>query len=213
MEFIGHDVSRIVFLTNIVRPEGATYLPELAQLVIQRYSFLKFPSADDLQKDTQTFAIGKFGDVQINELSVYSDGIIVSGRCSTQKLEVFIKDLFEIVSDIGYSQSDIFEPEMYFESSVVIRARKDLAASFGPPSHTTALIQKALAKQTNANYLPFATHFETDLTGPKSRRRPVRFTLERRVGTPFEKHVFYSQAPIRTEDHLTLLEQIEALAD
>lgn len=213
MEFIGHDVSRIVYLTNIVRTEGSTYLPELAQLVIQRYSFLKFPNADDLQKDTQAFAVGKFGDVQINELNVYGDGIIVSGRCSTQKLEAFTQDLFDVVQGLGYSQSDIFEPEMYFESSVVVRARKDLANSFGPPPRTTSLVQDALTKQTRAKFLPFATHFETDLQGPKTRRRPVRFTLERRAGIPFDKHVFFSQAPIRTEDHLALLEQIEALPD
>ncbi|WOH55298.1 hypothetical protein [Bradyrhizobium sp. BWC-3-1] len=211
MEFIGHDVSRIVYLTNIVRAEGSTYLPELAQLVIQRYSFLKFPNADDLQKDTQAFAVGKFDGVQINELNVYGDGIIVSGRCSTQRLEAFIKDLFDVVRAVGYSESDIFEPEMYFESSIVVRARTDLAISFGPPPRTTSLIQDALAKQTGANYLPFSTHFETDLHGPKTRRRPVRFTLERRTGTPFDKHVFYSQAPIRTEEHLALLEQIETL--
>lgn len=132
------------------------------------YTFLKFPNTDDLQKDTQTFAIGKFGEVQIDEFSVYGDGIIVSGRCSTRKLELFVHDLLEIVRSVGYSQTNVFEPEMHFESSLVVRARKDLGISFAPPPTTTALIRDALSKQTNATYLPFATHFETDVSSLKN---------------------------------------------
>ncbi|WP_008545671.1 hypothetical protein [Bradyrhizobium sp. CCGE-LA001] len=109
--------------------------------MIQRYSFLKFPSADDFQKESQVFAVGKFGDVLSNELSVYGDGTIVAGRCGTEKLEAFIEDLFGMVQGAGYSPATVFEPEMYLESSVIVRARNDLTIAFGAPPAATDLIK------------------------------------------------------------------------
>jgi hypothetical protein len=38
---------------------------------------------------------------------------------------------------------------------------------------------------------------------------PPKFILERRAGIPFDKERYYSSAPIKTQDHITLLEEIE----
>ncbi|WOH72814.1 hypothetical protein RX330_31805 [Bradyrhizobium sp. NDS-1] len=214
MELIGYDVSRIVYLTNFVRREGSGYLPEIAQRVIQTYSFLKSPSADDLQKDAQTFAMGKFQGIQINELSVYGDGIIVSGRCSTQTLQDFIADLFAMMTkDFGYIETRVLEPEMHYESSLIVRSGKALDSVIAPPQRVTTTIEQTLRAQTRAEYRPIGFNFETDVSGLGTRRRPVRFSLERRLGVPFSKNVFYSQAPITSADHLALLEKLEQIAD
>lgn len=39
---------------------------------------------------------------------------------------------------------------------------------------------------------------------------PAFFALERRVGFPFSAKVFFSQAPLRTKDHIALLEQLDS---
>jgi hypothetical protein len=39
---------------------------------------------------------------------------------------------------------------------------------------------------------------------------PAFFALERRVGFPFSSKVFFSQAPLRTKDHIALLEQLDS---
>lgn len=213
MELIGHEVSRVVYLTNIVRLNGSAYLPELAQRVIQKYAFLKFPTAEEIQKETQTFAVGKFQGVQINELNVYGDGVIVSGRCDTKQLEDFIEDLFDMVEkDFGYTESKILEPEMHFESTIVVRSDRDLSSVITPPQRAVNLIEQVLGRHTQGQYQLAGIHFETDVKGSPTRRRPVRFNLERRLGVPFSKNVFYTQAPLRTEDHFTLLEGLENLA-
>lgn len=213
MELIGYEVCRIVYLTNVARPAGGVYLPELAGRVIQQYSFLKFPNADDLQKETQTFAIGKFRDVQINELSIYGDGIIVSARADTSLMEAFISELFTIAGEFGLAQLDILEPEMHFESSVIVQSSKDLSSILSPKNDAASLVQSSLKRATGAAYHPFAIHFDADLQEPKTRRRSVRFNLERRIGLPFSKNIYYSQAPMRSADHLSLLSKLEQIAD
>ena len=38
-----------------------------------------------------------------------------------------------------------------------------------------------------------------------------RFAVERRLNRPFEQNIFYSEAPVKTADHLKLLEMLEKL--
>ena len=40
---------------------------------------------------------------------------------------------------------------------------------------------------------------------------PAFFALERRVGFPFSAKVFFSQAPLRTKDHLVVLEKLDSI--
>ena len=214
MELIAHELSRVVYLTNVIRREGSPFLPELAQRVLQKYSFVKFPGVDDLQKESQAFGMGKFQDTQIDELKVYNDGVIVSGKCNTSILEAFVADLFGwIKTDFGLEEVSILKPEMHIESSLLVRPKGDITSILSPPKRVTNLIERAMSEATNAEYQPTTVYFEADTEGLKTRRRPNRFTVERRIGLPFSTNVFFSQAPLRSGDHLTLLEGLEALAD
>jgi hypothetical protein len=214
MELIGHELSRVVYLTNVGRRDGGVFFPDVAQTVLQKYSFVKFPNLDDLQKESQTFNMGKFQGFQINELNVYSDGIIVSGKCNTDILGAFVTDLFGwIKTDFGLEEITVLKPEMHFESSLVVKAERDLTSVLSPPKSVSNLIEQTMARVTQAEYQPSVIHFETDSVGFKTRRRPHRFTLERRVGFPFEVNVFHSQAPMKSADHLSLLGDLEGLAD
>jgi len=40
---------------------------------------------------------------------------------------------------------------------------------------------------------------------------PAFFALERRVGFPFSAKVFFSQAPLRTKDHIVVLEKLDTI--
>ena len=40
-------------------------------------------------------------------------------------------------------------------------------------------------------------------------RKPVAFTLARRVNAPYSEKFFYSSAPLKTDDHVALLQQLE----
>jgi hypothetical protein len=214
VELIVPDLSRIVYLTNFGRKDGGVFQPDLVQKVLQNYSFLKFPSVEDLQKESFMFGLGKFQGFQINELNVYNDGIIVSGKCNTNILEAFLAHLLEWVrNDFGLEELTILKPETHFESSLLVKAEKDLTSIVSPPKRVANLIEKAMARVTEAEYQSTAIYFETDSAGLKTRRRPNRFTLERRVGVPFAANVFYSQAPMRSDEHFALLQDLEGLAD
>lgn len=214
MELIAHELSRVVYLTNVARREGGVFLPELAQKVLQRYSFVKFPNVDDLQRESQTFGLGKFQELQVDELKVYSDGVIVSGKCNTGMLEAFVADLFGwIKAEFGLEELSILKPEMHFESGLLFRPKVDITTILSPPKRVANLIERTMLEATQEEYQPTTIYFEADTVGLSGRRRPNRFTVERRIGLPFSANVFYSQAPLRSESHFALLEGLEALAD
>jgi hypothetical protein len=214
MELIIHDLCRIVYLTNVGRKDGGVFQPELVQKVLQKYSFVKFPSVEDLQNESQMFGMGKFEGFQINELNIYNDGIIVSGKCNTNILERFVIDLFGwIKSDFGLEEIAVVKPEMHFETALLVRSEKNLTSILSPPKRVTNLIERTMIRATQAEYQPTTTYFETDSAGLKTRRRPNKFTLERRIGIPFAANVFYSQSPMRSDDHFALLVDLEGLAD
>lgn len=216
MQLIGYEASRIVYLTSVGRLSGGVVVAELAQQVVQRYSFLKPPTLDDLQKEGQTFALGKFDGVQITELKVYSDGVIVTGNCSTDVLDAFLLDLFGwIKSDFGLEEIRILAPEKHYESAILVRAERDLVPILSPPKRATSLIEQTISGAVGREYQPTTIYFEADPdpTITKMRRRPNRFTLERKIGLPFSTNVFYSQAPLKSGSHFSLLESLEGLSD
>jgi hypothetical protein len=213
MELIGHDLSRIVYLTTMNRREGGVLLPDVAHKVVQKYSFARYPNFDDLQNESFAFKLGKFRDFQIDELRVYTDGVIVASKCSTEILSEFLNDLLGwIKSDFGYREITILKPEMHFESALVVKTDKDIASLLSPPKRVTSLIEQTLAKNTEAEYQATGISFETDSEGLKKRRRPGRFRLERRVDLPFGTNTYYSTAPLTSTEHLMLLDGLEGLA-
>jgi hypothetical protein len=216
VQLIGYEASRVVQLTNVGRLAGGVVVAELAQQVVQKFSFLKFPTLDDLLKEGQTFGLGKFQGVQITELKVYSDGVIVSGGCNTNILDAFLQELFAFIkADFGLDEIRVQEPEKHFESSIMVRAERDLVPILSPPKRVTSLIEQTISGVVGREYEPTTVYFETD-SDPlklKMRRRPNRFTLERKIGLPFSTNAFYSQAPLKSDDHFALLEALEGLAD
>src|SRR5215216_629140 len=127
MDLVGIEDTRIIYLTQMRRPAGSAYLPDAAVKIADRYSFAKPPSLDDLFKDVRAFRMGKFQDVQINELGVYNDGLIVSGRCDSDLLDAFISDLLSWAeTELGLVQTITAKPERHYESNVVVQASADL---------------------------------------------------------------------------------------
>jgi hypothetical protein len=211
MELVALETSRIIYLTQVVRPEGQVYLPEAAAKLAEHYSFVRPPSIEQLSAPQVTFAIGKFKDVQIDELQIYPDGIIAAGRCNTTILDEFIEDLFAWAKDtFGLITPSTTKPEKFFESVVVVRSTKDLALSISPKKDVARLFNELFA-DSSAPFKISGFTLDSDPAQFLGRRKPLRFTLERRAAVPFAENVFFSHAPLRTDDHLRILSEIEQL--
>ncbi len=215
MEIVSTENSRVIYLTNVHRPRGMPFGPDLAMRMVTRYAFSKFPSVADVDKDVHQFAVGKFNDIQIDALDVYSDGVIASSKSDTIHIDAFLVDLFEwLRTEMGIVETVAAKKEYHYESFLVVKSKRDLMATLGPSKSVTDTFNTVFS-QSDYISSPFAaTGFALE-PGPEVNpfsRRPLRFLLERRVGFPPEQNIYYSCAPLRTIDHLDLLTRLEALA-
>ena len=217
MELIEIDDTRVVHLVNMRRRGGQAYWPEVAAKLVARYSFVRYPTIQDLteRREFMGFGVGKFADSQIQELKVYGDGLVVNARSNSNIVDAFLNDLLEWVStELGFEPLPNSVPERHHESALVLRAKKDIASVVGPLQELTTAMNELLGKENFVARRFQASGFilSSDPQAQGSRRIESRFLIDRRVGVPFAENIFYSQAPLPTDDHLALLERVEDMA-
>lgn len=217
MELIEIDDTRVVHLVNMRRRSGQAYWPEVAAKLVARYSFIRYPSIQDLteHREFMAFGVGKFADSQIQELKVYGDGLVVNARSNSNILDALLDDLLEWAStELGFEPLPNSVPERHHESALVLRAKKDIATVVGPLQELTTILNELLGKENFVARRFQASGFilSSDPQAQGSRRIESRFLIDRRVGVPFAENIFYSQAPLPTDDHLALLERVEDMA-
>jgi hypothetical protein len=189
------------------------YLPDLVKDLRARYSFLTAPKDDDLFTDPPKGAELKHGKlvfkdetVVIDKLVIFNDGIAVDTTSSTDNSDRFLDDLLEWAKD-GLPKAQI--GVRYYLSHVEMRMSKPLGdyvhhfRSIG--ENITALLKSygIMVPQ----YEPTALNLHFDQLGKVS-PIPGVFYIDRRQGRPFSDNLWFSQAPLRTGDHVALLRHL-----
>ena len=211
MELKAIEYSRVIFLTSVTRPAGQLFLPLAVKSLVDRYRFQQIPSAQELSENAFLFKMGEFRGVAIAELEIYPDGMIVTSRADSDLLDQFIEDLMGWAeSDLGVVETGIPPHEKHYESALVISMELDSSKSLP----FEQLICKTLSEyQQSYGLRPFQFQFgaiswaidPTKYTG----RGAVPFTLARRVNVPFDAGIYFSSAPLKTSDHLAVLQELE----
>ena len=212
MELKSIELSRLIHLTTIRRERGQLYFPGVALELVRRYRFVKAPANyEEFSSTPIRFEGGAFGDIGIQEFLLYNDGLVVASRSNTDTLAAFVRDLLEWASEEhGLVEVSLPTNADFYESQVVV----SLSINQNKLMPWAGLIQKRLSRTIGSYGLK---HFEfgfggvalaidqTKTVGPY----PGFFKLEPRGGIPFEQNIYYSVAPLKTEDHLDLLRDFE----
>lgn len=193
--------------------EGQPFLPDLIKAISERYRFQKFPSSyEDLISESRTFQLGVWDKIQIEEMSVYNDGIIFYARAPTDFLENFCEDLLKFASNEFGMESIKTSERRHYESAIVAKLDPNVTKKF----EFLDALNSDLAKFQNSYglgsyaFAPASIESSVDVTAAAG-KRPISFTLIRRVDVPFDEGVWFSAAPLKTRDHVSILERLEKL--
>jgi len=196
---------------------------ELATAVKQRYEFIKAPSDGTQLNQPVDFQAGKFkwSDkvIGVEQFVVAYVGnkatsLGVSTRESTDASEAFLEDLIAWASRQYNLDPKEVLPRSYFSQVefVLSRPLHERFAELRPISDGITefvrgygLEQCPLYEMTGLSLNYDFVKYEDLKPGPQP------FAVERRLGATFDENKYFSQAPLRTQDHRTILERLETI--
>lgn len=195
-------------------PRGGVFYPDLVRELVQHYSFQKFPQSleeVDEHKGIEFYS-GKSGNKTIDKFVIFDALLVIETRAGTteskQILEEMLlwgKDKFGLKYQPGMIKRFGYVSNLTFQTDVPI---------LGEPNSPLAKLALKTGSELSKiwgetiNYEPALVSAGYD---PLTRKNPIAaFTITRRAEHPFSQHKYYSESPLPTDLHLSLLQQFEA---
>ena len=197
-------VSRPIYMLDAIKP------------LVDRYNFLKVPQTLEEFDETKgiTFRHGKFHsngrDIVIDVFQVFNNGLLVDTREDTEDAERFIDDVVEwgsktyglVVSEAPVEHVYLSNLELFLTNSLstYIPIAPKLS---GEISH---YLTEYGIKHEPFETVNFVLNFDR-VRLPNSVL--TNFTLQRREGVPFSSGLYFSSAPLKTKDHIAILQKMD----
>lgn len=197
---------------------------ELIEGVKQKYEFLKFPSLERAN-EAFDFQVGKLKHngrlLKVDQFAVTYVGteatsLAAASRTSSDDAEVFLDDVISwLAKEFDLDVSIRFASAYHSQAEFVLSEKARLSDHFKELSELGKGITNIIRGYGSTKCPEFelntlAMHFDlTDTTLPKPIATP--FSFERRVGTSYEENKYFSQAPLKTQDHKAVLERLEKI--
>ncbi len=197
-----------------LNPNGLDMIPVYASLQT-RYKFRTFPSRpEEFQPATGgvVFTKGSFtlNDDQVVEIvrfEIFSDGLMVDTRASTEVSEDILKDILSYASRthrLTFDQTMV--QRKAYVSEVVATTKVNLGALNPKLQQFSTLLSEACGQKLD--FQLDQIRFGTDVAQSQF---SLKFRFERREGIHFNETRYYSLAPTTTEKHKQLLDALEAI--
>ena len=177
----------------------------------EKYGFVQVPrTLAELNLQTGVnFFHGYYEGRVIDKFSIYNNGVLLEAKQDTSYGDRFLDEVLSLAA----SQFDIHTAQIgrAYLSQVEVHLPISVGAAFEKFSEIGKMISNFL-KQYN---LPQAEDYQFsgmkmhyDQTG-RQPPNPSDFIFERRSAEPYANNVYFSSAPLRTVDHLQVLEVFE----
>ncbi|HEV7731417.1 MAG TPA: hypothetical protein VGR62_04605 [Candidatus Binatia bacterium] len=203
------------------------YLPDLIGAVQERYGFVRFPTtAREVLPPNDgvplVFEHGKFErdgrQVLIQRLELLRYAISLDAATSTEDADIVVDDLLAVGSEyitpagrrFYISHLELTQP------GVGIPVPERAVPAIGSVARDLARLLPTYEPGTWANGIPpdaFAVAGFSLLVDPAGAQFACDFRLERRANVPLSSNLFFSQAPLRTTDHIAALERFFEIRD
>lgn len=209
-------MARTVWLFDLseFNPKGLN-LWAIYEWLIKKYHFASFPknvldvNADKaLAFQAGTFVNSKTENILVS-LAVYNNGLAAEAYSSTDDSDEFVEEVgIEISKQFGLKipsnvqKAYVSQLEADFDFSL---------AGFNPKLTALADLLSTTVKPADGKLRTFdfgALQLWTDDVNPST--SPAYFRFERKIGSPFARNRYFSQAALKTKVHRDFLEKFEA---
>ncbi len=199
-------------LFRATREKGQLYLPNLVAGLVKRYKFLGAPqSFKDFETDQVEFKHGIFQGSAIETLQIYNDGVAVKSNSDTDVIDAFIADLLDwTTKKLGISVFSSRSINRIYDSQLIVEAAQELLKSLSAQARLGSRVREMVLENTG---LDTEYHWAGFVLAPDqiklSSIEPSSFRFERWFSSEFELNQYFSAAPLRTKQHIDILENLE----
>jgi len=203
---------------QMIRSTAGTvgYFPDLVRQIKIRYGFITAPKDEDLLPSDPPkgaeFQHGRLLNrdrlIIIDRLTLWSDGIVADASSSTEDMDRFLEDIGEWAKTAIPKATPI--GPRYYLSQIEVKMDNPLEAhapKFRPIGERIAALLGDYGIQT-PRYELSSLNLYFDILG-RVNPQPGAFSLDRRQNIPYVENVWFSQAPLKTADHIALLNEFE----
>jgi hypothetical protein len=195
-----------------LNPKGKAYYPDIAAALVRRFNFQGYPTKPEDFDEAKGihFTDGKFSDGTLDRVQIFTHGIVVDTRISTDVSAALLHDtLLWARSELGlhYEEGMVkrraFVSQLTFESALKLAKLNPVLGKVG--GQISSSLSTSMGQPIN--YEPTGIILNLDQSSTKL--APGFFTLERRAEVPFSDNKYFSTAPLSTQDHISTLQEIE----
>jgi hypothetical protein len=216
MKLLSVNMARSVWIFDLgqFNPKGLNLWP-VCEWLINRYKFAGYPkNLLDLDSEKAlAFRVGSFrnskGETVVVALSIYNNGIAADASSSTDDSTEFLQEVAGLVAQefglvVPPNVGRAYVSQFYVECDLSLFITRPTVAEL------TEILNSGVAPiDGKPRKFDFgALQFWTDDWDPAS--SPAYFRFERRVGVPFSRNQYFSQAALKTREHLAFLEKLES---
>jgi len=204
----------IAFLqTEELDPRGKVSAPDLLKAFGGQYEFSVLPQVFGHDFDPQKgieFRCGKLGTINIEKILVFPRAVAVDTRSSTDDSDYVLDEALRWVQKFVGRSTPIQLPRRSYWSQLSFQS--DFRLSLLNPifEGLATRITDSVSQQTNLplqyELVSFNLHFDQLM----AKFTPGYFSIERLVDTPFSDNKYFSNAPLKTTEHVCILEEFEA---
>jgi len=194
-------------------PKGGIYFPDIVREIVKQYRFQKFPQTleeHDLVKGVE-FLEGQSGKRTISKFAIWPNILVLETRTSTDEskilLEEFLKwgkEKFDLAYEPGMIRKYGYVSDLTFYSDAPILSANPILDRIA--ERTTEALTEIW--QEPVSYVPLELKVGHDPLLRKWQLAP--FQIARRAETEFSANKYFSEAPLPTDLHISLLEEYEA---
>jgi hypothetical protein len=211
MELVAVALARVGAFLEVqgIDPRGRISTMEALKALGERYSFTKVPQTFgelNFDKGVELFA-GKLSDINIDKITVYTNGIAVDTRSSTDDAQKVLQDLLDAIKE---AFGAVIQPyRRFFLGHIIFRSNMNLSVLNPVLKHIADIVSSVTSQNASQplTYEPSLVSVAVDSS--RTNFAPGPFTIERRAQVPFSENLYFSGAPLETKEHLELIRQFE----
>jgi hypothetical protein len=196
-----------------LNPVGKVYLPDIIPAIVAKYKFLKFPQKpEDLDESKGiTFEGGRFEGITIQRIQLFTHVVSAETASSTTDSERVLEGALQWTAETfglnyraGMVKRKAHVSQLTFYSDSIFKNLNPVLLKIA-----TKLSERVPQYfGTRVEYQPSSFAISYDPLTVKNGTSV--FSIEPRAETPYDENKFFSTAPLPTEEHIKLLEELES---